>query len=115
MHIIAIGVNYQRPLSNGSFMVAYDYPLFENVCSNVYPYQYLLQIPVVIGNSPQCYPLVINHSNWQPYINGGVLMGNLSISGGFSIAMFDYQKVTHLLERDYGLPFACLKKDLERD
>ena len=51
MHIIAIGVNYQRPLSNGSFMVAYDYPLFENMCSNVYPYQYLLQIPVVIGNS----------------------------------------------------------------
>ena len=42
-------------------------------------------------------------------------MGNLSISGGFSIAMFDYQKVTHLLERDYGLPLACLKKDLERD
>ena len=63
MHIIAIGVNYQRPLSNGSFMVAYDYPLSENMCSNVYPWQYLLQIPVVIGNSPQCSPLVINHGN----------------------------------------------------
>ena len=87
---IVTGVNLNQLITGGPhivgsmvllYMVTWIpsiYPSHVNICTSTM--------------DPMGYPLVIQHGIGKSYING-VCYGNMSIKGGFPIAMIDHRRV----------------------